>query len=132
MQINFLAQIKQGKIVFKFRDYFDKYIKGTFKDDDLLDITVQAHQKKRSLDQNSYLWAEVYPVISESTGHTTHELHEIYKQMFLPKKFTKYKGQTIQVYPSTTKLSTKEFTEYIERIRAEVAPDGIIIPDPEK
>ena len=38
-------------------------------------------------------------------------------------------GKEIKVPSSTTELNKIEFGEYIEKIRAEVAPMGIVIPE---
>ena len=78
----------------------------------------------------------VLKTISIDTGHTEQELHDILKA-YIPKKtipFTKKDGSIINVAVprSTTELSTAEFSEYIERIRAKFAMEfGIIIPEAE-
>ena len=84
----------------------------------------------RSFNQNSWYWGVVLKTISENYGHSAKELHEIYKRMFIPPKFIKYKNREIKLPQSTSDLSKNDFGEYIERIRAEVASDGIVIPDP--
>lgn len=87
----------------------------------------------RSSNQNNYLWGVVYKVIAEHTGYTENDIHEIMKRKFLPPDFITWKGQEIKIPGSTAKLDKGDsFPEYIERIRAEVASLGIIIPEPIK
>lgn len=92
-------------------------------------VSIEQETGKRSYNQNSYLWGVVYKVIADNTGSSENELHEIFKRMFLPPEFISWKETQIKVPGSTSKLDKIEFGNYIERIRAEVANLGIIIPD---
>jgi hypothetical protein len=69
------------------------------------------------MEQNRYYRGVVIPLISQSTGYTNEEVHELMKKQFLSKR-KKVMGKFINKYKSTTKLSTEEFNEYIEKIRA--------------
>lgn len=86
--------------------------------------------KGRSNNQNSYLWGVVYQLIAEYTGHSTEELHEAFKHMFLPR--TTFLGdKEIIANKSTTELSTSEMEEYLMRIRVWAAQElGCSIPLP--
>jgi len=87
---------------------------------------------KRTLSQNNYYWAVVLKVIASETGHTTEELHEYFKNEYLINRFEEKKvlDKTIVVETSTTKLSTKVFTKYIEDIRRFASAElGCYIPD---
>lgn len=103
------------------------YIEKNDKKKVVIDIGLE--KSKRSLSQNDYLWGVVYKKIAEHTGHTEDELHEYFKRKCLPPKFIKVMGKEIKVPSSTTELNKVEFSEYIEKIRAEVAPMGIVIPE---
>ena len=92
-------------------------------------VTIEKAKSKRSLNQNSYLFGVVYKVIADHTGNTIDELHEVFKRMFLTPRFIVYKEKEIKVPSSTSDLNKVEFGEYIERIRAEVATMGVIIPE---
>lgn len=96
------------------------------------ELTINERKKQRTIDQNSWYWGVVLPVISESTGHTPEELHEVFKDMFLGKKTILWNGEEKKIQGSSASLFTQGFGEYIERIRAEVATMGITIPDPER
>jgi len=92
-------------------------------------VTIEKEKSKRSLDQNSYLWGVVYKTISDYNGDTVNDLHAYFKRVCLPPEFKKVMGKEFKVPASTTELSKADFGNYIERIRAEVAPMGIIIPE---
>jgi len=83
---------------------------------------------KRSSQQNRFLWFYL-GLISDDTGHTAVELNEIYKRMFLPPRFIKYKGKEIKMAATTTTLTKSEFSDYLDRICME---SGIKIPNPEQ
>ena len=85
----------------------------------------------RSKSQNSYLWGVVYTLIAESTGHTTEEVHDACKEMFLPRKFINIGNHEVQTSKSTTELTTDEFEKYLQQVRAWADTGlGIRIPLP--
>lgn len=137
MKINhhlFYGKLVGGKVVFDNRKIFEKTL-AQYEDGKII-VEVRREKNKRTLDQNAYYWGVVLKTISIDTGHTEQELHDILKG-FIPKKtlpFIKTDGSivNIPVPRSTTELSTAEFSEYIERIRAKFAMEfGIIIPEAE-
>ena len=76
------------------------------------ELTVKIYKKNRSLEQNAYLWGCVYQIISEETGYTPDEVHQIFAEKFL--SYEK-KGKTF--VKSTTKLNTAEMEDYLRRCR---------------
>lgn len=85
----------------------------------------------RSLKQNAYLWAVVYPYIAAETGHTTEECHFWLKEEFLPKKFITIAGKEREQRKSTADLTKTEFNAYIESVVAFAAQElGVRIPQP--
>lgn len=137
----FNAVYTKGKVIFDFPDIWVNYCKAHFKEGDRLTVTPpKKYRKIRTSGQpgedanaNGYYWGVVLPIISDWTGHTVDELHEIYKAMFAPKKRYHMKnGREVVISKSTSEMDTLEFYEFIERIRAEVAQDGVVIPDPIK
>lgn len=91
--------------------------------------------KQRSNPQNSYYWSVVIGLISEHTGFTPEETHEILKHKFLritlwiPKK-DGVKEMSV-ITKTTTKLTTKAFEEYLSQIRIWASQDlGCFIPSP--
>jgi len=89
-------------------------------------IHVDTVKPSRSLLQNSYYWTLIN-LLSDFTGDTPKDLHENFKEEFIPPLFDKY-GK--QVEKSTTRLTTGEFTKYIERVRQVGAEWGLILPEP--
>lgn len=91
--------------------------------------------KNRSTPQNKYYWSVVVKILSEETGYTTDEIHEIIKYKFLSERklFREHKGlQTFAwIAKSTTILDTKEFEELMTKIREWASQVlGIWIPEP--
>ena len=97
------------------------------------EIVVRKPTKKpdpRSIQQNKYLWGVVYGMVSEETGHSDEEIHEIFKVLFLS-KYVEIAGKEMRITRSTTELDTKEFDEYCESIRMWCAQNlGLSIPEP--
>jgi hypothetical protein len=66
---------------------------------------------------------------TDFTGHEAIELHEIFKEMFIPMQYTTINGKVFPVGKSTTRLTTDEFSAYIEKIRAFMGTEyGVTIP----
>lgn len=97
-----------------------------------LTATFSKAKSQRTLSQNAYLWGIVYKLVGEATGHSVNEVHEILKRMFIPPRIIVYRGKELRIAGSTSNLSKIEFSEYLERIRAEAGELGITIPDPEQ
>lgn len=91
---------------------------------------------KRSLNENSYMWGVVYQYISEFTGMTPQEVHDVCKLEFNFKwveVLNKNTGELKQVkVPISTKdLSTVEMENYLETIRRYYLTEfGLMTPLP--
>ena len=55
-------------------------------------------------------------MISDECGNTVKELHECFKEEFLEAEQAIVFDKKYKLYPSTTLLSTKEFSDYIKKI----------------
>lgn len=128
----FLASVHDKDLIFtpktqeKFHDYLAT-IPGQ------VEVTVAPFNERdhRSIQQNRYLWGVIYKLISDHTGFTDEETHEIFKTMFLW-KYISIADREIKITQSTTELDTKSFSEYCEKIREFASADlGLNIPDPE-
>lgn len=85
----------------------------------------------RSNPQNRYYWGHVLPTISEHTGHSCEELHEIFKLKFNSVVAHIGKDEII-VGKSTASLKTMEFEHYLSRIITWASMElGVIITNPE-
>lgn len=130
IKAKFPATIKGGKLVFQDQLAFIKHVAG-HKEGTEVWVTVGKKQRDRTLSQNAWYWGCILPIIASETGHTVNELHEIYKRMFLDPKIITYREIDFKIPSTTTTTNTVEFTNYIEKVRAEAASMGIIIPDPD-
>lgn len=91
-------------------------------------LTITKRIPRRSLPQNAYLWGVVYRVIATFTGDTDEAIHDAMGREFL--SYRDDKG--LQRVRSTTELSTEEFAEYVEQVRAWAATFlNLPIPDPQ-
>lgn len=94
-------------------------------------VEIKEHREKRSLSQQGYYFVAVIKTLADYFGYTAGEMHEILKNMFLPTANVLPNGQMVFCSRSTKALNTKEYTEYIEQVRAWAASEfNINIPDP--
>lgn len=97
-----------------------------------LSFTVNVYKKKdrRSIDQNSLYWLWL-SCIADETGNEKDDLHEFFKAKYLPHETRVLFGEDILITPSTTRLNTAEFTEYLERVNVFASVElGISLPMP--
>jgi hypothetical protein len=89
-------------------------------------------KKTRSLPQNRYLWGVVYHKIAELTGYDAEDIHEMMKVKFgLRTQFNVFEGELIEFARSTRFMDTRQFSEYIEKIRKwSLDALGVYIPQP--
>jgi hypothetical protein len=107
----------------------------SFRDGEVF-VRVQRAYATRTARQNRYYWGVVIDLISEHTGHTPNETHEILKQMFLPKKTAVQDRNGVIVAEfvlggTTTRLTTREFEIYLREIKQFALEQlEVLIPDP--
>ena len=100
-------------------------------------ITIKEQGKQRSSQQNAFYWGVVIPAVKElfeaaGTTCTPEDVHCYLKEhvggmmkiIFLPD------GSRRAIVESSIKLSTKEFEDYMEKVRAWAAGWGVQIPLP--
>jgi len=141
-KLTYFGTVKNGQINLPKR--VGKEVKQAFEGKPI-EVTFQRKRKRRSDQQNRYYWGVVIPLIVEAfidLGHDeltlgnseSHEaIHAMLKRRFLPDGITleDRQGNVYELDPSTTKTTTVEFTEYIERTQVWAAEClGINIPDP--
>ena len=81
-------------------------------------VKLSVPQSTRSLKANALYWGPVLGTIAAETGNLTEDLHMIFKDKFLPRKFITLAGKELEVKKSTADLSPKDFTAYIMDIVA--------------
>lgn len=96
-------------------------------------VEIKRHVKRRTLSQNAALWmwhSEMVDAVGKDTGNDAEDLHEHFKKKFLTPIITEIGGEISKRY-STKKLTTKEMSEFMDRIYAYVTGDlGIWLPHP--
>lgn len=80
-------------------------------------VEITTKKDKRTIQQNRLYWANV-ELISEISGYTRDEVHELIKNRFLT--YTKQSKNGIEntFTRTTTSLDTKEFSELMEKVYA--------------
>lgn len=96
-----------------------------------IEILIHRKKKHRSVQQNRYYWL-IVSMLSEHTGFTKEECHEILKQRFLKtEKVHEDTGAIYEYTKSTTELTTSEYEDYLESVRRFAAEDfSIELPLP--
>ena len=72
-----------------------------------------AARMTRSQRQNAYYWGVVLKTIGDEIGYTTEEMHQLMARAFL--SYEKAPGEMF--VKSTTSLNTREFEEYLAKVR---------------
>lgn len=94
-------------------------------------VAIKKKRAQRSGMQNRYYWSVVIGYISEETGYTKEEAHQLMGRMFLKYVKSVSDGTEEVFVRSTTSLNTLEMTEYIESIRTFALTElGTYIPEP--
>lgn len=79
-------------------------------------VTVEAEQEARMLNQLRYHFGVVCKLISDQTGYTKEEVHEILKAENLSQPYS-IGERTVYTVGSTTSLTWKEMEDFDERNR---------------
>lgn len=91
-------------------------------------VTIEKPSKQRTNPQNAYLWGVPYKMIADETGDDVDSVHHAMTEMFLTEP-----GNVVKKVKSTTKLSTVEFNEYVEKIIRWAAQFlGLYVPLPQE
>ncbi len=105
----------------------------------VVEITLERFVRVRSSNQNRFYWRYVLPCvvgILESYGNDadTDMAHDVCKHMFLPSGGRIYlagkDGKPMHHMLTSTKLTTAEWENYIDRIRVWCAEEGVQVPFP--
>lgn len=98
-----------------------------------VELVIREHKKTRSNRQNAYYWGVVVAMIAEQSGNRSpRSVHEDLSEYFgLKEERENIFGEVSIITVSTTRYNTKQFEEYLEKLRL-FALDfyGINIPLP--
>lgn len=106
-------------------------------DDKRWKISVKENKETRSQRSNRYLWGVVYATIrnhvmdSKGDVYTVEEIHEHYKHRFLIPEVKTVMGKEMKLYRTTTKMTKKEFSDYLELVIYAAAEIGCVVPPPD-
>jgi len=93
-------------------------------------VDIKKYRSRRTLPQNSLYWVFI-ACISSETGNDKDALHDYFREKFLGWEEYEAFGEAKKRLRSTTKLTTKEFKNYLESIHADMATEGINLLFPE-
>jgi hypothetical protein len=94
-------------------------------------IDLTEHKNKRSVKQNSLYWMWL-TCIQDETGNDKNDLHKYFAEKFLGIEEVEIFGVKQLRIKSTPDNDTKEFTDYLEKIRLFVAEEqSIYLPSPQ-
>jgi hypothetical protein len=117
-----------GKLVLDAPKVFRAYVARFIGEE--VEVEVRKRRSKRSTEQNAYYWGVIIPPLAEHCGYTHDEMHEALKAKFLGQEDL---SRGLLRIGSTRKLSTAEFTDYIERVTVWAAGElGVVILPPER
>lgn len=92
------------------KEYIDKLPEGKTYNAEIVRKTT-----KRSLDQNNLYWLWL-SYLAKELGYTQEELHSVFALKFLGASHRVIYEETIVNIPSTKKLTTEQFSAYLEQI----------------
>lgn len=86
-----------------------------------IEVVVRPYRRKRSLAQNRLYWWWLKQIAdhinaSQGTVFSDEEMHEWMKRKFLGAEVVELHGEKMEIRKSTRKLTTHQFTEYLEQI----------------
>lgn len=122
----FIFQAKEGKMTWGSVYNHQRFL-NCLKENEGKDFRIELLQSTRSLSQNALYWMYL-ELIEKETGNPANDLHEYFRRTLLSPKWLKVMGKEIKVPQSTTELKKEEFSDYMDKICAEV---NIPIPDTE-
>lgn len=100
-------------------------------------ITIERKRKKRSISQNSYYWGIVIPACKAILEEYGNEVDDEETHSFLKEHVGKLTGSVVDsvgrrvaITKSSAALSTAEFENYLLRVTAWAAQEGVVIPAP--
>lgn len=103
-------------------------------------VVVGPARKDRSLEQNNALYGVAYKVLSDYTGHTGPELHEMFLRSYFGETEKTIMGKVIRTPRRSTTIdergqrnviSTRDFMEFYRHIQQKAAEIGCDVPDPD-
>lgn len=125
--IKFFGVVKNGKVCFDNPEQYESHLLTL--EEKRIELTIQKEQLSRSNQQSRYLFGVIYQAISDETGYTKEEVHEMMKSILL-KDHKVVNDKRYTVVRSTSSLTTTEMSEFIEGCKRFAATElSLNIPD---
>lgn len=125
--VKFFGVVKAGKVYLDEPENYESYLHTL--DEKRIELTIQKEQLNRTNQQSRYLFGVVYQAISDETGYTKEEVHEMMKSILL-KDHKVVNDKRYTVVRSTSSLTTVEMSEFIEGCKRWAATElSLNIPD---
>lgn len=94
-------------------------------------VEIKDFKKNRSSQQNRYYFGIVLPLLADNYGDAKTDFHEFLKRKFLMPRIVEIDGMRFEIMPSTSKLSTVDFNEFVEQVCRFASEEmGIFVPPP--
>jgi hypothetical protein len=133
MKPKFKASVKDGKLIHYSLDRLKQWYKK-YEGQDVA-ITIEKWSSIRTIQQNAYLHGVVFKLIADETGMTLKEAKDSTKLKlgFYENPNITIDGNDIYILKETSKLSKKEFGEFVDMAREFAQQDlNIFIPAPDE
>ena len=105
--------IKNGKLILNNERRFNDNL-NIFEGEEI-EIRIKVRTNNRTIQQNSLYWKWIN-IMSEETGFTKEEMHELIKYKFLKRTSINNNGVEEVKLKSTTSLTVKEFTKLMDDV----------------
>ena len=105
--------IKNGKLILNNERRFNDNL-NIFEGEEI-EIRIKVRTNNRTIEQNSLYWKWIN-IMSEETGFTKEEMHELIKYKFLKRTSINNNGVEEVKLKSTTSLTVKEFTKLMDDV----------------
>lgn len=96
-------------------------------------VTIEPFVKRRTLPQNALYW-QWLTIIGDAIGYDKDEMHDVFREKFLPVEYREVLGVMRKVLTSTSSedFTTAHMSEYMNHIERFAAQElGILLPHPE-
>ena len=92
-------------------------------------IHLEALPKRRSLSANRHYFGAVLRYLSDYTGETVEQLHELFKLRFNPKEIPDIQsGEMVTVGGSTREMGSGEFSAFVGKVMDVATELGVRLP----
>lgn len=94
-------------------------------------VSVEQFRKRRSNEQNRYLWGVCYKALRDATGQDAEDWHSYFLGEWSGwEEYELFGKRRLRPLRRSSKLSTVEFADYVAFIQQRAAEHGVFIPDP--